>query len=64
MDKVMTKNSFPNDILKNYARTKAINCECPLYTGVIIAARRNELSVRASDLKCKVRKDKKITYNV
>ena len=58
MNEMPTKNSFPNDVLKRYARTKDINEEFPLDTGVIAAAQRNELFVRTSDSKRKVREDK------
>ena len=45
-------------INKKYARTVDINDECPVDAGVLAAAQRNELRVRTSELKRKVRKDK------
>ena len=45
MDEIPTKNSFPNDVLKKYARTKDINDEYSLDAGAIAQTQRNELSV-------------------
>ena len=45
-------------MLKKYARTVDVNDECPVDTGMLVAAHRNELRVRTSELKRKVRKDK------
>ena len=45
-------------INKKYARTVDINDECPVDAGVLATAQRNELRVRTSELKRKVREDK------
>ena len=51
---IINKN---NDVLKKYARTVDVNDECPVDAGVLAAAQRNELRVRTSDLKRRVRED-------